>query len=311
MTLHFMRHTPAVSQLPSHFKPIPGVVDAYAFRDDSMGASIYVAMAVDAEAIDAALGHASAETFALRGAYFDESWRREGGFDHRVNALLANETRSARGRALEFVRRVRVPCDRYHVALAFEDSLVRVRAVGRRDADARRFADDALTLSDVLLFRDETPAGDDVVVERAGLRMRPNVERSYGRGDRVRAYVEVYNLPLAAAERGRASSYELRFAIFPARKDEPDGWMDWGRRAADWVGGSDESEAIISQTFQREGRSHEEHESIVIDIDVLDNGRYDLVIDVLDKRSGQRATARAPFWKDAGPLADRRQKDKR
>ena len=76
--------------------------------------------------------------FVLRGAYFDEWWRREGEFADTVRAAIWH--RRAHGRAFEMVHRVHVPCDRYHLAMAFEDPLGRARAIGRRDADALRFA---------------------------------------------------------------------------------------------------------------------------------------------------------------------------
>jgi hypothetical protein len=203
------------------------------------------------------------------------------------------------------VRHLRVPCDRYHVAMAFEDPFGIARAVGRRDADALRFADDRLAVSDVLLFRGGDPAPGEIAIERGGTRMRPNVERQVTRGERLHAYVEIYNLALATRGTQRASIYDLRFAIFPARSETDPDWVDWGRRAIGWTGIGDDEDAVISQTFRREGRAHDDRESIAIDVDVLDDGRYELVVEVQDQRSGARAVAHAPFWKDSGAVAGR------
>jgi hypothetical protein len=97
----------------------------------------------------------------------------------------------------------------------------------------------------------------------------------------------------------------LRYAIFPARTESDPAWVDWGRRAAEWAGFGDDEDAMISQTFRREGRAHDDQESIAIDIDVLDNGRYELRIEVTDRESGQRAAVHAPFWKESARVADR------
>lgn len=303
--VHFMRHSPAATTLPAGAIDIPSFVDALAFRDDPMSGSIYVAMAVDADALGSVLDMSRVDRFELRGAYFDELWQREGGFVDTVRASDWHETRTRRGRAFEMVRHVRVPCDRYHVAMAFEDRFGITRAVGRRDADALRFADDRLAVSDVLLYRDGESAPGEIAIERGGVRMRPNVERQVARGERLHAYVEIYNLALVTQDAERVSSYDLRFAIFPARSDTDPDWVDWGRRAMEWAGFGDDDDAVISQTFRREGRAHDDRESIAIDVDVLDDGRYELVVEVKDQRSGARAVAHAPFWKDSGAVAGR------
>ena len=67
----------------------------------------------------------------------------------------------------------------------------------------------------------------------------------------------------------------------------------------EWAGFGDD-DAVISQTFRREGNMHDDRESMAIDVDVLDDGRYELVVEVKDQRSGARAIAHAPFWKDSG-----------
>ncbi|HXV14499.1 MAG TPA: hypothetical protein VEC56_09875, partial [Candidatus Krumholzibacteria bacterium] len=188
-----------------------------------------------------------------------------------------------------------------------EDPFGLSRASGRRDANAQRFVGDGLCLSDVLLVREEAPArgpGPDGAIERGGRRMRPNVERQYADGERLRTYLEIYSLALATDGGARTSSYDLRYAIFPARTESDPAWVDWGRRAAEWAGFGEDDEAVISQTFRREGRSHDDRETIAIDIDVLDDGRYELLVEVTDRRSGQRAVVHAPFWKETGPVAD-------
>lgn len=312
ITLHFMRHSPASTTLPPDAADVPAFLDAYAFREDDMTGSIYLAMAIDAEAMRDIVDLSKVDHFYVRAAYFDAVWAREGTISDSVRVSDVHESRSARGRAFEVVRRLRVPCDRYHLAMAFEDQFGLARAAARRDGSALRFVGDGLCVSDVLLYREEAPATDDAAsataIERAGRRLRPNVERQYADGERLRAYLEIYNLALATDGATRASSYDLRYAIYPARTESDPAWVDWGRRAAEWAGFGEDEEAVISQTFRREGRAHDDNETIAIDIDVLDEGRYELVVEVKDQRSGRRAVAHAPFWRENGPVAEGRKR---
>ena len=303
ITLHFMRHSPSSSTLEPDAVEIPAFVDAIAFRDDEMTSTVYVAMAVDANALRAAVDVSRLGQFVARVAYFDEAWSREGAVTDSIATADVTEAETTQGRAFELVRALRMPSDRYHIATAFEDVRGLTRAVGRRDIDAVRFARDGLQLSDVLLYRAEAPGPDEPAVERNGTRLRPNVERQYGADERLRAYVEIYSLSLATNGSERTSSYDLRFAIFPARGQDDPAWVDFGRRAIEWAGIGERDDAAISQTFRREGRSYDDRESIAIDIEVLDDGRYELVVEVKDRRSGESALVHAPFWKHAGRIA--------
>jgi hypothetical protein len=110
--------------------------------------------------------------------------------------------------------------------------------------------------------------------------------------------VEAYNLNVS---RG-ISSYEVRFAIYPSRDEESPAWLDWGRRAAEFVGVA-RGEPAVAQSFRREGRSHVDHESVAIDIDALRPGRYRLVVEITDLRSGERAVAHTPLVREGAAVA--------
>jgi len=306
LTLFDMRYSPAATTLKPDAIEVPGTVETYAFRDEELTSSIYLAMSVDAGALRANIDLSTVDRFVVRGAYFDGSWVRVGEFADSVATPGLRETRTKDGDAFEIVRRLRLPCDRYHVAITFESGGARARSVCRRDADAARFVGDDLVMSDVLLFHDDVGPAETGTIERGGATMSPNVARQYANGERLHAYVEIYNLSLVTRERTRESSYDLRFAIFPADDEDGPAWVDWGRRAAEWAGFGDDDDAAISQTFRRAGRTHDDHESMAINVDVLDAGRYELIVEATDRLSGQRAVVRAPFWKASTPVAERR-----
>lgn len=312
LTLFAMRYTPAATTLKPDAIEVPGAMEAYAFRDEGMTSSIYLAVSVDAEALRSAVDLSSVGHFRVRGAYFDALWVREGGFSDSLGTSSLDATRTRGGGTFEFVRRLSVACDRYHVAITVEDPDARMHSVCRRDADATRFVGDDLVMSDVLLFHDnDLPASTradsgHAAIRRGGTSMRPNVARRYANGERLRAYVEIYNLSLVTRTGVRESTYDLRFALFPADDDLGPAWVDWGRRAVEWTGFGNDDDAVISQTFRRTGRTHDDRESMAIDVDALDAGRYELVVEVTDRVSGDRAVVHAPFWKESNSVAERK-----
>src|SRR4030095_10151429 len=120
LTLHFMRHSPASSTLEPDAVEIPAFVDGVAFRDDEMTSTVYVAMAVDANALRAVVDLSRLDRFIARVAYFDEAWLREGAVIDSVATADVIETETRQGSAFELVRALRMPSDRYHIATAFE-----------------------------------------------------------------------------------------------------------------------------------------------------------------------------------------------
>jgi hypothetical protein len=130
--------------------------------------------------------------------------------------------------------------------------------------------------------------------------MRPRIGHRYGPGERVQAYVEVYNL----TARGGASEFEVRFAIYPAVDDQTSVWELWARRAADFFGLSS-GEPAVSQRFRRRGQGHTAYERMAIDIDAISPGRYELIVEVLDAATGEGAVTHTPIVKQAAPVAVR------
>jgi hypothetical protein len=307
ITLHYMLHAPQVSSLRPTVRPLPCELDVTAFRDDDLRGSLYLALRVDADSLRSLVGSDSTKQFVARGSYFDLEWNREGAFADTIRAPDLPEREGGAGRALELVRRVDVPFDRYYVACAFEDGGPRARASARSDADVARFAGDRLALSDVLLFdqaRAETqPAGPGAglveAVERGGWRMRPRIGHRYGPGDRVHAYAEAYNL----AAPGGACSYEIRFAIYPSAAGDTSVWDLWRGWLGDLFGTG--GEPAVAQTFSRLGNAHTAAERITIDIDALEPGRYELVVEVTDRITGERALSHTPLVKVASRVAGR------
>jgi GWxTD domain-containing protein len=297
--LSFTRHTPAMSSVESKVVSVPASADVTVFRDDDLSSSVYVAAHVDADSLRAALDFSRVDHLVARCAYFDAAWNREGGVADTSWASNVSERRSGDRRVLERVCRLSVPFDRYHVAFAFEDQAASARAVARKDADASRFSRDELAVSDILLFDPAAPLPDDAAgatIERGGIRMRPRVSHRYAAGQRVHVYLEAYNLDVA----GGVSAYDVRIAIYPAPDDESSSWLDWGRRAAEAVGLA-HGEPAVAQSFQREGHTHVDSESVAVDIDALRPGRYRLVVDVTDRHSGERAVAYTPLVREASP----------
>jgi GWxTD domain-containing protein len=301
-TLHFMLHAAESSEIESDVARIPATIDVSVFRDDELRASFYAGMRVDADSMANYALPGSTNRYLIRGVYFDHEWKREAadGDTLWTSQLPARETPGAR--VIEFVRGMSLPFDFYRVAWSIEDDHKRVRALARGHADARRFATDKLTLSDVLLF-EEVPDGAPAmtgVIERGGLRMRPRIGHAYAPGDPLRAYAEVYGLTAYSGD----AEFEIRYTIYPGTKADEPAWKDWIRGAADVLGFGEE-EPVIAQSFTRRITGHTASEHITIDISALKPGIYDLVVDVLDLNAGAQITGHTSLTMEAGPVAKR------
>jgi GWxTD domain-containing protein len=300
--LHNMRHDPEISQFQSHTARLTGLLDTAVFRDDELHASLYSSMRIDADSVEAQALPGSTNIYLIRGVWFDSSWKREGGD---LDTLWTSQLppRAVTGtRVLEFTRRLPVTFGAFRVAWSLQDEHVRVRALARGNADASRFAGDQLALSDVLLY-DDAPAAERNTagfVERGGQRMRPRIGHSYTAADAVNSYVEVYGLNLLDG----AADYQVRYSIYPATPQDTPAWREVLHAASD-VLGFENDDPVISQSFTRHGNAHDANERIAINIDKLDPGYYELLVEVMDLNSGQHAVSHTPLTVESGPMGRR------
>ncbi len=293
----YIRHSSLRSAYHSPVVPLPGRLAVAMFRDDDMSASAYLAFRVEPDSLRTAVDSSRAARFVVRWACFDSDWKRAGTYSDSLGlADVSSRGPGTRGACTE-VRRIVVPFAPYHFACAFEDAGASARALARADGDATRFMTPGLSVSDVLLVRNSGLPRN--AIARGDTRVWPRIDDRYGPGERLSAYVEMYQLSM----QGGASHYDVRFAIYPAPAEETPTWLEWGSRAMQFVGLSG-VEPTISQTFPREGRGIKDHELITVDIDSLDPGRYVLAIEVTDRLSGAVASAEAPFVKEVPSLAE-------
>jgi GWxTD domain-containing protein len=300
--LHNLLHDPEFTSIRSTVAVVPGRLDVSVFRDDDLHASLYAAMRVDADTIDSHALPGSTNMYLLRGAVFDGAWNREGAAADTVWTSQLPPRLDRGARVIEFVRRVRAPFGAYRVAWSMQDEHARMRALARGDADATRFAGDALALSDVLLYDDPGDAhtAEAGVIERGGMRMRPRVLRLFANDEPLRSYVEVYGLGMLEG----GSEYEVRYSIFPGTAPDETTWSQITRVAADVLGFRDQ-DPVISQSFTRRGKSNQASEYISIDIGALDPGLYELLVEVMDLNSGAHTARHTMLTVEAGSTARR------
>jgi hypothetical protein len=184
-----------------------------------------------------------------------------------------------------------------------QDEHLRVRVLARGDADASRFAGDQLALSDVLLYDDaaasDRPAAG--VVERGGQRMWPHIGHVFAPSDPVHSYVEVYGLNVLDG----AAEYQMRYSIFPAQRTDVPAWRELLQGAVSVLGFEEDDDPVMSQSFTRHGNTHTTNERIAIDIGKLEPGYYEMLVEVMDLNSGQRAASHTPLTVEAGPVGRR------
>lgn len=284
----FIGHsTRATAYLPS-FRTVAGVPDVVAFRDSEFASTFYMVVGVNADSLVGDVTGQAASHIYLRGAFFDDTWTQEHRFADTLTTADLAFAKRADVRIVEILRASRLPFDRYHIAIALESASGGVACILRTEGDARRYALTGLSLSDILMQR--APATPGVMFQRGDHTLYPNTGRHYPQGDAIRPYVEIYNLDVAAGQ----SDYLLTFSIYEAEKEEP-AWRRWVGRLVELAGAGTDRVPAISQTFDRSGAEHTETETLIINIETLPTGDYELAIDVADNISGNAAQTSVTF----------------
>ncbi|MCH7549756.1 MAG: hypothetical protein IH969_09525 [Candidatus Krumholzibacteriota bacterium] len=265
-----------------------------AFRDNDFTSSVYIALRVDADSVHSVVDMSRVNYFELRGAFFDDEWMVDKRFAETLWASsVPTGMRSGRN-AYELVRSVQMPFDYYHFTCTFADEYEITRAQFRADGETYRYAGDDLTVSDILL---QSPDGTGTPIERRGFTLYPHPGHVYHQGERLTVYFEVYGLSVIR----QSSDYQVSFSIYEAPDEPAPTWLRWSRRIGQAVGIGDE-EPTISQTIERAGPDHEAQEEIRINVDSLREGRYQLVIDVFDRVSGDTSEAITVVFEKVGTL---------
>jgi hypothetical protein len=130
--------------------------------------------------------------------------------------------------------------------------------------------------------------------------MRPRIGHVFVPSEPLRSYVEVYGLNLLDG----ASEYEVRYSIFPGKRSDAPVWREWLHAAVD-VLGFENDDPVISQSFTRRSNDHDATEHLAIDINALEPGYYELVVEVMDLNSGGHATSHTPLTVEPGPVGRR------
>lgn len=284
----FVGHASKTTNHAPRFRPVPGIAEVVTFRDDAFSSTFYLTVSAGADSLLPAARGRSGESLVLRGAFFDDEWRAEKRFADTLSTRALERVRRGDSRMVEMVKTVHMPFDRYHVAVAITNESGDAAAILRAEGDARRYAGAALAVSDIFLER--APDTPGAVVHRDGRTLHANTGRHYEAGEALRPYLEIYDLDL----RGGQSDYQLTISIFESEEEAP-AWRRWVNRAGEVAGVGDRRDPSISQTFNRSGTRHVETEALIINVDTLPGGNYEIVVDVLDRVSGDAARTRTTF----------------
>ena len=106
-------------------------------------------------------------------------------------------------------------------------------------------------------------------------------------------FFEVYGLGISQ----RRSDYDVTFHIYENPEKNSSTWSQLGRRIVDLAGFGEDRAPAVSQTFRRRGVTHTTAEEMLIDVDALAAGRYELVISIYDRVIEDTAHVSAVFVK--------------
>jgi GWxTD domain-containing protein len=281
----------STAKSPSVF--VDGAIDAVAFMDDQFRCTVYICMHADADSLLRNADVSSLRNFRVRTRFFDKGWIPEETDTLLIPAHKIAMIPGSRFRIYDVVLDRTVPFDNYHVACTLEDDAGGAKAALRCVCEASHLSRSGLTSSELLFLRDGPPGASFV---RGGELLMPNPWRSYGNGQRVGVYFEVYNLSVAA----RASRYRVTYEIYEDREKSRTGWDRLGRFIANFVG-MDQGAPMLAQTFDRTGDSHRSSERMAVDVDLLPEGRYRLWVEIEDLISGAHWETSRNFFKVGSP----------
>jgi GWxTD domain-containing protein len=290
---------PATTETAPDITPVPGALDVLAFRESSLASKVYLAFAVDADSLGAALLPWRPDSYVVRAAFYDSDGRPQ---SFHADTLAGNTfpvpPRPAwrRYEPYSFLGDFELPFHIYTVAFSLEDDKALAQALLWAETNTVRFLSDDLTLSDVLLWHKPSDPELWPLIVRPGGSYIPNPRREYAHDQKLRLFFEIYNLSLP----GQRSDYEIAYSIFAAERPASP-WIKIGR-GIKWLLQMDTAPSpVISQTFQRTGSQHQAAEELAIDIELLEPGDYVLTVEVNDKTSGDGAASSKPFTKLSAP----------
>jgi GWxTD domain-containing protein len=286
-----LRYNPRLSTYHTETVTLPGALDVSVFKDDEFSSTLYMAAKVDADSLRDTVDLSKVNFFHFRGACFDGEWEAEDRFADTLWTSEVPVAREGRKRYYHVDRSVSLPFDTYHVACAFEDERGTARALLRGAGDSMRFVKGGLAVSDLLLLCPPEHRGGSFT--RNGKTLYPNPGHEYEGDQRLGVYFEVYGL---GVER-RRSDYEVTFHIYEAPEEHPSTWAKVGRTLVDLAGFGGDRDPAVSQTIRRRGVSDTAAEEMLINVEALQAGRYQLVISIADRVTGKTAYASTEFYK--------------
>jgi GWxTD domain-containing protein len=295
--VRFLYHTPRITTYQPGTIDIPGAFDVVSFKNGPFSSSAYLAAKIDVDSLEGSLVNRVSDQYVLRGILFDPDWKAHVHFADTLSSATLRSIREADRRWLYAAKEILLPFQEYRFSCVFSDIWGDARAIYKGETGSSKYLRDSLTVSDILLHR--TPDGHPAVPlwERGGRRFLPNPGHAYYPGEKLHAYLEIYNL---SRFRSR-TEYDVSYMIFEHTEAADEGGWGWlGKGLKRLIGMEKEKRPSIIQTIRRSGYGATAKEPIVINIDSLEIGRYILRVRVSDRLSGEITEAIAVFSKMSG-----------
>ena len=281
---------PAVTTIAYELVAVPGLMDAFSFKGSDVSSDVYVAYRIDRDSLDIFVDLEEVNRFVARSAIYDGAWQSQGYFADTLSTRRFASTNTFDQGVI--IRRFELPFNEHHFAVCVEDDLELTRTHMTAFSSTLRFLGSGLSMSDVMFYYEPDDVSAGNLVTRNGRDFAPKLNGRYYKDEKLRLYVELYNLGVAAGQ----SRYDITYSIFPDKRNQGTVAKLAGalRRMAGFI---NTPEPVVSQTLVRTGAAHDGYEDLAIDITSLSPGRYLLEITVKDNVEDDEATITRPFRK--------------
>lgn len=189
-----------------------------------------------------------------------------------------------------FKSETELPPGNYFVSIELHDKKSGNIGLVREKIVIKKFEENDLSISDVMLAMDMSGAEEEGLFTKDGINIYPHPAKQFNKNIPLYVYFEIYNLKL---NRNGRTKFEVS-TIVTEYKDDKSGLSNIFAKAASFLG-LKKVKGLIESKYPYDGTSKNENLHFGIDASKLNPGLYTLIIELKDKYSGKNIRRKQNF----------------